>query len=89
MVDHTSDILNFELETLTVTVGSTISWTNRDRAPHTVTAGTSPKSSGEFESGMFGKDKEFSFTFDAPGTFPYFCSIHPFMTGVITVVPAN
>lgn len=81
----TSDVFEFKLESLTIKSGDTISWTNLDRAPHTVTAGNSPSSSGGFDSGTFSKDESFSFRFDEPGDYLYFCKIHPFMKGTIIV----
>lgn len=63
-----------------VTVGSTVTWTNFDGATHTATADDGTFDSGDIEAG-----EEFSFTFEEPGTFSYFCEIHPDMIGTITV----
>ena len=65
---------------LTVTAGATITWTNRDDIPHTV---VSPDK--VFKSKVLDTDERFSFTFNTPGTFLYFCSIHPKMTGKVVV----
>ncbi|MCH7745300.1 MAG: hypothetical protein IIC84_04420 [Chloroflexi bacterium] len=81
-----SEIFDFALEDLTIQVGTTVTWVNLDTAPHTATAGVSPDLSGEWDSGSLGKGKESSFTFNKVGAFPYFCTIHPFMTATITVV---
>ncbi|MCH8110056.1 MAG: hypothetical protein IIB15_07990, partial [Chloroflexi bacterium] len=81
-----SEIFDFALEDLTIQVGTTVTWVNLDTAPHTATAGVSPDLSGEWDSGHLGKGKESSFTFNKVGAFPYFCTIHPFMTATITVV---
>ena len=62
-------------------VGETITWTNHDAAPHTVTA----KSGGELDSGTLAQGASFSFTPQKPGTIEYFCAIHPGMTGTIEV----
>jgi plastocyanin len=63
-----------------VTVGSTVTWTNFDGATHTATA-----DDGTFDSGDIPAGEEFSFTFEVPGTFSYFCEIHPDMVGTVTV----
>ena len=65
---------------LTVMVGTTITWTNRDDIPHTVVS-----TDKVFKSKVLDTDEKFSFTFSTPGTFPYFCSIHPKMTGTVVV----
>jgi plastocyanin len=65
---------------LTVKAGSTVTWTNRDEEPHTVTSDT-----GLFRSGAMDTDESFSYRFDKPGTYHYVCSIHPRMTGTIVV----
>jgi plastocyanin len=66
---------------LQVKVGTTVMWTNNDSVNHTVTA-----DNGAFDSGPFDKGATYSFTFNEAGTFSYHCTIHPKMTGVITVV---
>jgi plastocyanin len=68
----------FEPRTLTVPVGATVTWVNRDDELHTVT-------SGAFTSPALDTDESFSFHFDAPGTYVYRCAIHPQMTGTIVV----
>jgi plastocyanin len=64
-----------------VAVGTTVTWTNNDSAPHTVTQ----SGGGGFQSGAINQGGTFSFTFDTAGTFDYFCEFHPNMTGTITV----
>jgi plastocyanin len=73
---------NFSFGPVTVTVppGTTVTWTNRDDIPHTVVS-----TDGSFKSKVLDTDEKFSFTFSKPGTYPYFCSIHPKMTGKIVV----
>ncbi len=83
-----SDIQSFILQSLTVTEGDTINWTNRDAAPHTSTSGSSPSSNGIWDSNTLSINTSFSFTFDTVGSFPYFCKIHPSMQATITVQPA-
>ena len=74
------DNFSFGPGELTVPVGSTVIWTNRDDIPHTVVS-----TDGVFKSKVIDTDEKFSFTFTKPGTFPYFCSIHPKMTGKVVV----
>jgi plastocyanin len=76
------DNFSFGPTTLTVPVGATVTWTNRDDIPHTV---VSTDDSKTFKSKVLDTDEKFSFTFSRAGTFPYFCSIHPKMTGKVIV----
>ena len=76
------DNFSFAPQTLTVPVGSTVTWTNRDDIPHTVVSTEDPKA---FKSKALDTDERFSFTFSKPGTYSYFCSIHPKMTGKVAV----
>jgi len=76
------DNYNFAPGSLTVPVGTTVTWVNRDETPHTVVAGDNPRS---FKSGGLDTDDKFSFTFAKPGTYDYFCTVHPYMTGKIVV----
>jgi plastocyanin len=63
-----------------VPVGSTITWTNRDDVPHNIVS-----TEQKFKSPVLDTDEKFSHTFDAPGTYKYYCSIHPKMTGEVVV----
>ena len=74
------DNFSFGPATLTVPVGTTVSWTNRDDIPHTVVS-----TDGVFKSKVLDTDEKFSFTFSKAGSYPYFCSIHPKMTGKVVV----
>ena len=74
------DNFSFGPQTLTVPVGTTVTWTNRDDIPHTVVS-----TDGVFKSRVQDTDEEFSYTFTKAGTYPYFCSVHPKMTGKIVV----
>ena len=65
---------------LTVAVGTTVTWTNRDDIPHTIVS-----TEKVFKSKVLDTDEKFSFTFSTPGIYPYFCSIHPKMTGKVVV----
>jgi plastocyanin len=76
------DNFSFGPVALTVPVGTTVTWTNRDDIPHNTVSTDDPKT---FKSKVLDTDEKFSFTFSKPGTYPYFCSIHPKMTGKIIV----
>jgi plastocyanin len=70
----------FGPQTLTVPVGATVTWTNKDDIPH-----TSVSTDGVFKSKVLDTDEKFSYTFTKAGTYPYFCTIHPKMTGKVVV----
>jgi plastocyanin len=72
---------SFSPQTLTLPAGATVTWTNRDNAPHTVTSADKrfPKSS------VLKPGQSYSNNFAAAGTYSYFCSIHPRVTGKIIV----
>jgi len=74
------DNFTFGPAELTVRAGTTITWTNRDDIPHTVVS-----TDKVFKSKVLDTDEQFSSTFSTPGTFTYFCSIHPKMTGKVVV----
>ncbi|HVV61658.1 MAG TPA: cupredoxin family copper-binding protein [Pseudolabrys sp.] len=74
------DNFTFNPQRLTVKAGTTVSWVNNDDIPHTVTA-----KNFLFKSKALDTGDGFSFTFAAPGTYDYFCSLHPHMTGSIVV----
>jgi plastocyanin len=66
---------------LTVKPGTTVTWLNGDDIPHTVVAADKKA----FRSKVLDSGDSFSFTFTTPGAYPYFCSIHPHMTGKVVV----
>ena len=70
----------FGPQTVTVPVGTTVTWTNRDDIPHTVVS-----TEGVFKSKVRDTDEKFSYTFTKAGTYPYYCSVHPKMTGTVVV----
>jgi plastocyanin len=70
----------FGPQTITVPVGATVTWTNKDDIPH-----TSVSTDGVFKSKVLDTDEQFSYTFTKPGTYPYYCTIHPKMTGKVIV----
>src|SRR5215831_14367242 len=74
------DNFSFGPQSITVAVGTSVKWTNRDDIPHTVVS-----SEGVFKSRVLDTDETFSFTFSKAGSYPYFCSIHPKMTGTVLV----
>jgi plastocyanin len=76
------DIDNFKFspETITVPRGATVTWTNHDDVPHTVTSTTKA-----FGSAALDTDGQYSHPFDAAGTFEYYCTLHPRMTGKVVV----
>ena len=91
VVSGTADIIlqmnAFHPGSLTVKVGTTITWLNKDPAYHSVVA-----DGGQFKSGLLAIGQLFSFTFDQAGTYPYHCGVNGGpggvgMSGVITVVP--
>ncbi|MDE1872621.1 MAG: cupredoxin domain-containing protein [Thaumarchaeota archaeon] len=77
----------YDPDTITVPPKTVISWTNIDSTAHTVTSGTpSGNNTGEgFDSGTIGPGGTYSFIFISSGTYDYFCSIHPWMTGEVIV----
>jgi plastocyanin len=70
----------FGPQTITVPVGATVTWTNKDDIPH-----TSVSTEGVFKSKVLDTDEKFSYTFTRAGTYPYYCTIHPKMTGKVVV----
>jgi plastocyanin len=78
-----TDISNFAFTpTITINAGDTVTWTNKDGAPHTATSDATP---AVFDSGTLNLNDSYSFTFLTAGSFPYHCAIHPFMTGTVVV----
>ena len=76
------DNFSFLPTTLTVAAGTTVTWINRDDIPHTVVSSDDPR---VFKSKALDTDDKFSFTFTKAGTYSYFCSVHPKMTGKVVV----
>jgi plastocyanin len=74
------DNFSFAPGTITVSVGATVTWINRDDIPHTVAS-----TDKVFKSKVLDTDEKFSYTFTKAGEYPYFCSIHPKMTGKVVV----
>ena len=76
------DQFTFLPQRITVKAGTTVTWINEDDVPHTIVS-----SSKVFKSKALDTADKFSFTFTTPGTYDYFCSIHPYMTAKIVVKP--
>ena len=74
------DSFSFAPTMAAVPAGSTITWTNRDDVPHNIVS-----TERTFKSPVLDTDEQFSHTFEAPGTYTYYCSIHPKMTGQVVV----
>jgi len=76
---------------VTIDVGDEIIWTNDDMAFHTVTSGNPTDGANDlFDSGMFKTDEQFSHKFEKSGNFDYYCTLHPWMEGIVVVeVPAE
>lgn len=70
---------------LSVPVGSTVTWSNRDAIEHSVTHGTKDQPGDAFDSGLFSEGQTYTRTFDEAGAFPYFCTRHPHMQGEVQV----
>jgi amicyanin len=72
----------FGPQSITVKVGATVTWTNDDQDPHTV---TSQAGNGPLKSQTLNNGDTFKYTFTKAGTYDYLCTIHPFMTGTVVV----
>ena len=64
-----------------VNVGTTVTWTNQDSVPHSVTF-----KNGMKDSGLLYRGQSFSYTFNTPGTYQYYCTVHPYMVATVSVV---
>jgi amicyanin len=78
------DQFTFLPQRITVKAGTTVTWINEDDVPHTIVS-----SSKVFKSKALDTADKFSFTFTTPGTYDYFCSVHPHMTGAVVVEAAS
>lgn len=86
-VSHSVQMVNFAFapQVLNVTSGDSVTWTNQDEAPHTVTTTSGPRS---ISSPMLSKGQSFTYTFVVPGTYSYYCAVHPDMRAEVVVSPA-
>ncbi|MGQ0632244.1 MAG: cupredoxin domain-containing protein [Sporichthyaceae bacterium] len=71
---------------LTIKLGESITWLNNDAAPHTVTTTTAPVA---FDSGVFEQGQRFTYKFTTPGTYDFYCAVHPEMIGQVVVLGKN
>lgn len=78
----TIDNFTFSPAPVTVAAGTRVTWTNRDDIPHTVTGSDIPR---VIKSQPLDTGESFAFSFDRPGTYRYFCSLHPHMQGAVVV----
>lgn len=100
VVTITIDNLKFQKSKVVVAPGTTVVWKNADQVAHDVTSGTALQGreargkkkikfpNGLFQSGLFSKslkNNKYKVRFNEPGTYHYFCNLHPFMTGVVVV----
>jgi plastocyanin len=76
------DNFTFRPTRLAVAAGTKVTWVNRDDLPHTATSTARPR---RFDSGTLDTDESFAHVFGTPGTYEYFCALHPKMTGQIVV----
>jgi plastocyanin len=74
------DNFSFEPREIKVSAGTKVTWVNADDVPHTVVS-----NDDKFKSKALDTDDRFSFTFTQPGTYEYYCSVHPKMTAKVTV----
>jgi len=74
------DNFSFTPASITVPVGTEVTWTNRDDIPHNVVS-----EDHSMKSKVLDTDEKFTFTFTKPGTYSYFCSLHPKMKGTVVV----
>lgn len=84
--DHAVPIRQYAYQpgSMTVRVGDTVTWTNEDQAAHDVVTSAGPAA---FQSPMLATGQSWTFTFTVPGTYAYYCSVHPDMRAEITVLP--
>ncbi len=77
------NIQNFAYQpaNMQVRAGTTVTWTNQDNVPHSVTF-----KNGMKDSGLLSHGQSFSYTFNTPGTYQYYCTVHPYMVATVTVV---
>ena len=71
----------YQMSNIQVRTGTTVTWTNQDSAPHSVTF-----KNGMKDSGLLYQGQSFSYTFNTPGTYHYYCTVHPNMVATVTVV---
>jgi plastocyanin len=78
----TIDNFTFTPEVITIPKGTKLEWENNDDIPHTVV-----ETQGKFHSPALDTEDKYAFTFNVPGTYEYFCGLHPHMKGKVVVTP--
>ena len=81
-----SDDICYTPHDVTISKGTTIKWVNDDAEIHTIASGDADKPTGLFDSGIIQSNETFEYTYDKSGNYKYYCTIHPWATGTITVV---
>jgi plastocyanin len=76
------DNFSFSPEPITVPAGTKVTWVNHDDIPHTITDASEPRA---YKSAALDTDEAYAFVFRTPGTYRYFCSLHPHMQGTVVV----
>ena len=71
----------YQVANIQVRAGTTVTWTNQDNVPHSITF-----KNGMKDSGLLYQGQSFSYTFNTPGTYQYYCSVHPYMVATVTVI---
>ncbi len=71
----------YQMANIQVRVGTTVTWTNQDNVPHSITF-----KNGMKDSGLLYQGQSFSYTFSTPGTYQYYCTVHPYMVATVTVI---
>ncbi len=71
----------YQYANMQVRAGTTVTWTNQDNVPHSITF-----KNGMKDSGLLSAGQSFSYTFNTPGTYQYYCTVHPYMVATVTVV---
>jgi amicyanin len=71
----------YQMANIQVRAGTTVTWTNQDNVPHSVTF-----KNGMKDSGLLSQGQSFSYTFNTSGTYQYYCTVHPYMVATVTVV---
>jgi plastocyanin len=84
----TLHLFQFSPDTLVIPTGTRVTWTNTDDVQHTVTTGDADHADGKFAGSLAAKGATTTFTFERPGTYPYFCDRHHFMRGLVRVTPS-
>lgn len=81
-------LFQFAPDTLVIPARTRVTWTNTDDVEHTVTGGDGEHADSSLAGSLASKGAVFAFTFERPGTYPYFCDRHHFMRGVVRVTPS-